>query len=152
MHSAKTTKLVRVPISFATPNQIAIASLPITFTIGECYTRDEIHGVLGGSKVCCLPSVAGKLVAACLSLKFSPAAPKVVLCGQGPKTTAASRLLTLQREKLPVFIKKATGQWRFCGDFRVQESLVSGPRFEEFIAGSGRSLTSVSYVVLLQPC
>jgi hypothetical protein len=134
-----------------TPNQIATARLPIMFVIGKCYTRDEIHGLLGGSKVSCLPSVDGKLVAACLSLKFSPAAPTVVLCGQGPKTTAASRLLTLQREKLPIFIKEAVGRWQFRGDFRVTESLVDGPCFEAFIAGSGRSLASVSYVVLLRP-
>ena len=121
------------------------------FTIRECYTRDEIHGVLGGSRVSCLPSVDGKLVAACLTLKFSPAAPRVVLCGQGPKTAGASRLLALHRETLPVFIKKAAGRWEFCGDFCVAEYLVGGPRFEEFIAGSGRSLASVSYVVLLRP-
>lgn len=151
MQSAKTTRLARVRIPFATQNQIAIAPLPTMFTIGECYSRDEIHGALGGSKVSCLPSVNGKLVAACLTLRFSPAAPTVVLCGQGPKTAPASRLLTLQREKLPVFIKKAARRWEFCGDFRVAEFLTGGPRFEEFIAGSGRSLASVSYVVLLRP-
>lgn len=151
MQSAKTTRLARVPTSLATQNRISIAPLPIRFTIGECYTRDEIHGVLGGSKVSCLPSVNGKLVAACLSLRFSPAAPTVVLCGQGPKTGPASRLLTLQREELPIFIKKAAGRWQFCGAFRVVEFLAGGPRFEEFIAGSGRSVASVSYVVLLRP-
>lgn len=151
MQSAKTTRSARVRIPFATQNQIAIAPLPIMFTIGECYSRDEIHGALGGSKVSCLPSVNGKLVAACLTLRFSPAAPTVVLCGQGSRTAPASRLLTLQREKLPIFIKKAAGKWEFCGDFRVAEFLVSGPRFEKFIAGSGRSLASVSYVVLLRP-
>jgi hypothetical protein len=151
MQSAKTTKSGRVAVSFFTQNPVPIAPSPIVFTIGECYTRGEIHGVLGGSKVSCLPSVDGKLVAACLTLTFSPAAPAVVLCGQGPKTTPASKLLALQREKLPVFIKKAAGRWQFCGEFRVAEFLVSGSRFEEFIAGSGRSLASVSYVVLLRP-
>ena len=151
MQSAKTIRLARVCTSFATQDQITIAPLPIIFTIGECYSRDEIHGALGGSKVSCLPSVDGKLVAACLTLRFSPAAPTVVLCGQGPKTAPASRLLTLQREELPIFIKKAAGQWQFCGEFRVAEFLVGGLRFEKFIAGSGRSLESVSYVVLLRP-
>ncbi len=121
------------------------------FTIGEYYTRDEIHDMLGGSKVSCLPSVDGKLVAACLTLRFSPAAPSVVLCGQGPRTTPVSKLLTLKREPLPIFIKKAAGQWQFCGEFSVAEFFVGGPRFEEFITGSGRSLASVSYVVLLRP-
>ena len=151
MQSAKVTRSAGVRIPFATQNQIAIEPLPIMFTIGECYSRDEIRGALGGSKVSCLPSVNGKLVAACLTLGFSPAAPTVVLCGQSSKTAPASRLLTLQREKLPIFIKKAAGRWEFCGDFRVAEFLVSGHRFEKFIAGSGRSLASVSYVVLLRP-
>jgi hypothetical protein len=151
MQSAKTASLARVRNSFAMQNEIPIAPLPIMFMIGQCYSRDEIHGVLGGSKVSCLPSVDGKLVAACLTLRFSPAAPAVVLCGVGPKTTPASRLLTLLREKLPIFIKKTAGRWEFCGDFRVAESLVGGPRFKEFIAASGRSLASVSYVVLMRP-
>lgn len=151
MQNVKTTRLARVRASFATQSQIAIAPLPGMFTIGECYSRNEIHGVLGGSKVSCLPSVDGKLVAACLTLRFSPAAPEVALCGQGPKTGPASRLLALRREELPVFIKKAAGRWEFCGDFCVAEYLVGGPRFAEFIAGSGRSLASVSYVVLLRP-
>jgi hypothetical protein len=151
MQSAKTTRLAKAGISFVTQKKIAIEPRSIMFTIGECYSRDEIHCVLGGSKVSCLPSVDGKLVAACLSLRFSPAAPTVVLCGQGPKTTPASRLLTLQQEPLPIFIKKAANRWQFCGDFRVAEFLVGGPRFEELIVGSGRSLASVSYVVLMRP-
>jgi len=151
MQTAKTARSARVRNSFAMQNPITIAPLPIMFTVGECYSRDQIHCVLGGSKVSCLPSVDGKLVAACLTLRFSPAAPTVVLCGQGPKTAGASRLLTLQRQKLPIFIKKAAGRWEFCGDFRVAEFLVGGPRFEKFIAGSGRSLASVSYVVLMRP-
>jgi hypothetical protein len=151
MQRVKTTRLAGVGTSFAKRNQTAIAPLPIMFTIGECYSRVEIHCALGGSKVSCLPSVDGRLVAACLTLSFSPAAPTVVLCGQGPKTAPASRLLTLQREPLPIFIKKAANRWQFCGDFCLAEFLVGGPRFEEFIAGSGRSLASVSYVVLLRP-
>lgn len=151
MQSVKTIRFAGVGTSSAKHDQTAIAPLPIMFTIGECYSRDEIHCALGGSKVSCLPSVDGKLVAACLTLRFSPAAPTVVLCGQGPKTAPASRLLTLQREPLPIFIKKAANRWQFCGDFRATEFLVGGPRFEEFIAGSGRSLASVSYVVLMRP-
>jgi hypothetical protein len=126
MQRVKTTRLAGVGTSFAKRNQTAIAPLPIMFTIGECYSRVEIHCALGGSKVSCLPSVDGRLVAACLTLRFSPAAPTVVLCGQGPKTAPASRLLTLQREPLPIFIKKAANRWQFCGDFCLAEFLVGG--------------------------
>ncbi|MDH4390379.1 MAG: hypothetical protein QE285_03010 [Aquabacterium sp.] len=151
MQSAKTTRLAKISPSVAGQNQIEIELLAATFRIGECYSRSEIHRVLGGSKVSCLPNVGGKLVAACLTLSFSPAAPTVVLCGQGPQTAPASRLLTLQRDPLPVFIKKAANQWRFCGDFCVAQVFSDGARFEEFVGGSGRSLASVSYVVLLRP-
>ena len=120
------------------------------FVIGNQYTRDEIHAELGGSKVACLPTHGGRIVAACLSPKFSPAAPHVVLCGQGQRTGAVSRLLTVKPDKLPVFIKRAASQWEFRGNFRVDESFSSGARFESFISGSGRSIASVSYVVLLK--
>jgi hypothetical protein len=121
------------------------------FMIGREYTRDEIHAELGGSKVSCLPTHGGRIVAACLSRKFSPAAPNVMLCGQGPKTSVVSKLLTLQQGRIPVFIKQAASRWEFRGAFQVLESLSSGARFESFVSGSGRSIGSVSHVVLLKP-
>ena len=118
--------------------------------VGSPYTRDEIHAELGGSKVSCLPTQGGRIVAACLDRKFSPAAPHVILCGQGKSTGAVSKLLTIQPGKLPVFIKRAANRWEFRGNFRVHESFSSGARFESFVSGSGRSIASVSYVVLLE--
>ena len=120
------------------------------FRVGSQYTRDEIHSEVGGSKVSCLPTQRGRIVAACLSRKFSPAAPHVVLCGQGPRTSAVSKLLTIQAGQLPVFIKLSASRWEFRGNFRVEEFFSSGARFESFISGSGRSIASVSYVVLLK--
>ena len=120
------------------------------FIVGSQYTRDEIHAEVGGSKVSCLPTHGGRIVAACLSRKFSPAAPHVVLCGQGPRTGAVSKLLTIQAGELPVFIKRAASRWEFQGNFRVENFYSSGARFESFVSGSGRSIVSVSYVVLLK--
>ena len=120
------------------------------FIVGSQYTRDEIHAKVGGSKVSCLPTHGGRIVAACLSRKFSPAAPHVVLCGQGPRTGAVSKLLTIQAGELPVFIKRAASRWEFQGNFRVENFYSSGARFESFVSGSGRSIASVSYVVLLK--
>ena len=120
------------------------------FMVGSQYTRNEIHAEVGGSKVSCLPTQGGRIVAACLSRKFSPAAPHVVLCGQGQRTGAVSKLLTIKPDKLPVFIKQAASRWEFRGNFRVDEFFSSGARFESFISGSGRSIASVSYVVLLK--
>jgi len=121
------------------------------FMVGWEYTRDEIHAELGGSKISCLPTNEGRIVAACLSRKFSPAAPSVVLCGQGQKTGPVSKALTLQAGRIPVFVKQAASRWEFCGDFEVSNSFTSGARFKSFIRGSGRPLSSVSHVVLLRP-
>jgi len=120
------------------------------FTPGNEYTRREIHAHLGGSVVSCLPTFNGAIVAACLSKKFSPSAPEVVLCGRGVRTTPISALFARQKTAVPVFIKSALNRWQYRGRFHVDQSFSSGDRFEGFIVGSGRPVASVSYVVLLK--
>jgi len=120
------------------------------FTLGCEYTRDEIHAQLGGSTVSCLPTRNGVIVAACLSKKFSPQAPEIVLCGQGARTGPVSELFSRQRIAIPVFIKNASSRWQYRGQFLVARSFNSGTRFKSFIAGSDRSVASVSHVVMLK--
>ncbi len=120
------------------------------FTPGNEYTRREIHAHFGGSVVSCLPTVNGRVVAACLSKKFSPDAPEVVLCGRGLRTTPTSALFARQKTAVPVFIKSASNRWQYRGRFKIDQSFRSGDRFEGFIVGSGRSIASVSYVILLK--
>ena len=120
------------------------------FTPGSSYTRGEIHAQLGGSVVACLPTRDGHIVAACLSQKFSPQAPEVVLCGQGARTGPLSALFAAQKTALPVFLKSAAGRWQYRGQFVVDRSCSAGAEFESFIAGSGRSVASVSHVVVLK--
>lgn len=121
------------------------------FVIGRDYTRTEIHAQLGGSKVSCLPTRNGAIVAACLTAEFSPDAPRVVLCGQGPRTGPVSAMLARHRGPVPVFMKQGASRWQFRGAFKVTGSLVAGARFESLIQGSGRAIDSVSVVVLLEP-
>jgi hypothetical protein len=120
------------------------------FTLGCEYTRGEIHAHLGGSLVSCLPTHNGAIVAACLSKTFSPRAPEVVLCGRGVRTSPISALFARQQIPIPVFLKSASNRWQYRGQFFVARSFNSGARFESFIAGSGRSVDSVSYVVVLK--
>ena len=120
------------------------------FTINCNYTRAEIHAQLGGSTVSCLPTNHGAIVAACLSKKFSPQAPHVMLCGKGARTTPVSELFTRQTSAVAVFVKSASNRWQYRGRFVVDASFVSGAQFEGFIAGTSRSVASVSYVVLLK--
>lgn len=120
------------------------------FTIGCEYTRREIHEQLGGSTVSCLPTSNGVIVAACLSMKFSPQAPEVVLCGRGVRTGPVSALFSRQRSPIPVFIKNASSRWEYRGPFLVVGSFDAGASFKGFIVGSGRSIASVSHVVILK--
>lgn len=120
------------------------------FELGSEYTRNEIHARLGGSTVSCLPTHDGVVVAACLSKAFSPQAPDVVLCGQGVRTGPVSELFSRQRSAVPVFIKNGSNRWQYRGRYVVARSYCRGPRFESFIAGSGRAIASVSHVVVLK--
>jgi len=120
------------------------------FALGCEYTRREIQTHFGGSIVACLPTHGGVIVVACLSRKFSPGAPEVVLCGRGVRTTPLSAAFARQKAPIPVFMKRAANQWQYRGRFVVAQSFVSGARFESLIKGSGRSLASVSYVVILE--
>ena len=120
------------------------------FALGCEYTRRQIHAHLGGSVVSCLPTRRGVIVAACLSKAFSPQAPEVMLCGRGVRTTPVSALLAHQKVPIPVFLKSASNRWEYRGQFLVAQYFSSGARFEAFIVGSGRSVASVSHVVVLK--
>ena len=121
-----------------------------SLVVGTEYSRREIHALLGGNTVSCLPTSKGVIVAACLSRKFSPQAPHVMLCGKGARSNPVSELLTRQRSALPVFVKTTANCWRYHGQFLVNRFLTDGPEFEACIAGSGRTFDSVSYVVVLR--
>lgn len=121
------------------------------FIKGQRYTRTAIHRELGGSIVACLPTQGGRIVAACLSPAFSPQAPRVMLCGKGPRNTELTERLVQQSGPLPVFLKCAPNAWAYQGLYRVAASHRAGPHFARYVQGSGRSVASVSQVVLFAP-
>lgn len=86
------------------------------FTIGNEYTRDEIHEQLGGSKQAYLPTISGHVVVICVKPNLNPRAPNVILCGNGPIIASAGAALAKQRELLPVFIKRATNSMGILGN------------------------------------
>ena len=121
------------------------------FSIGRAYTRNEIHAHVGGSKQTYLPTKDGSVVAACLTRELNPRAPNVVLCGRGEHIARAGALLAQQHTAIPVFLKRAVNRWEYQGKFTVAGSHTSGEQFESLIAGSGRELSDVSRVILLEP-
>lgn len=119
------------------------------FNIGSEYTRDQIHGHLGGSKQSYLPTLSGQVVAACLRLELNPRAPNVVLCGKGPIIVSAGTALAKQHDPIPVFIKRGTNRWEYQGKLKVAASHSSGPRFTALVAGSGRNPSDISLAIEL---
>lgn len=121
------------------------------FTIGQHYTRDEIHDRVGGSKQSYLPTLNGAVVAACLTQALNPRAPEVVLCGRGPRIAEAGDLLAAQSEPVPVFLKRAVNRWEYRGRYRCAASHTGGLDFDRLVAGSGREPSEVSRAVVLRP-
>ena len=95
------------------------------FIVGESYTRDHIHDVLGGEKVSYLPQKEGKIVCGCFSPDSNPEAPFVILVGgdhenDGLAVAKKANILEVQDEPIPVFLKHASNDWQFEGSFRVR--------------------------------
>ncbi len=69
-----------------------------------------------------LPFIGGRVVAACLTPRLNPHAPRRILVGDGPGILMAARLLAAQREPIPVFMKRGVGLWEFVGQYVVAGS------------------------------
>jgi len=119
------------------------------FDIGSEYTRNEIHSHLGGSKQSYLPTLSGRVVAACIKLEMNRQAPKVIICGKGKIIASAGAALAKQQEPIPVFIKQGINRWVYQGEFKVSASYSSGVHFESLVADSNRSMSDVSLAIEL---
>lgn len=121
----------------------------LSFELGVTYTRDQIHAAVGGSTQSAIPTLNGTVVALCIKADLNAKAPREFLCGVGPVRIKAANLLASTKGKVPVFTKTNVNQWNYEGLFSVAASHRSGPRFDAMVAGSGRSLSSVSVAIEL---
>ncbi len=92
----------------------------MSFTCRKCYTRKEIHKILGGSLQAFLPHKNGRVVCACLRIDLNPDAPNVILVGNGPMIYNSGVMLCEQNESIPVFIKEDTNAWKYVGKYKVE--------------------------------
>ena len=117
------------------------------FTRFKTYTRAEIHAALGGSTRACIPTLKRSVVCVCVTRELNPRAPGEILCGVGPIMAKTGAMLAGTSHKVPVFIKKGVNRWEYMGLYRTFAAYRSGPRFDEMVAGSGRSPSDVSIAV-----
>jgi 5-methylcytosine-specific restriction protein A len=120
------------------------------FIQGESYTRDHIHEVLGGEKVSYLPQKDGKIVCGCFSTDANPEAPYVILVGgddEGGESPVErkARILEAQDEPIPVFLKRASNDWVYEGNFRLQRV----NRDRQFLADKQRQAGRIDVVMAL---
>jgi len=92
------------------------------FRRGEMYTRWQIHDQVGGALQSFLPTVDGRVVAACLRLDTNPDAPAVILPGTGPGIEGAAARLVAQRDAVPTFLKRAVNCREYVGMYGVKRS------------------------------
>jgi hypothetical protein len=92
---------------------------PTLFEIGNCYSRDNIHEKLGGSKISYAPTVNNRVVCLCLNKACNPKAPQIVMTGSGAGIERAKDLIIEQGGPFPVFVKVRTKSWKFTGEFEV---------------------------------
>jgi hypothetical protein len=117
------------------------------FKVGKFYTRNDINAQLGGNKQAYLPTVAGIVVAVCVTRQLNPRAPKVILCGKGPIITSSGAALSKQISPLPVFVKRKVNEWEYMGKLSVKSACSKGVRFNSLVSGSGRHPSDISLVI-----
>lgn len=87
--------------------------------IGKTYDRDEIYEMFGGSKQSALPFKDGVPVCGCYTLEMNPNAPEIILVGVGIYKEQYSQIAVEQKLTLPIFLKRAVGEFEFVGYYRA---------------------------------
>ena len=114
------------------------------FRVGRSYTRQQIHKVIGGTRVGYLPHVGGRVVCGAFDPRLNPRAPEVVLVGAGPKVRSLAETVYRQGRPIPVFVKVAPRHWEYAGDFQPSRLLRDASSISRYASGSGRTnVTSV---------
>jgi hypothetical protein len=103
---------------------------------------------VGGSIQSYLPTLNGRVVAACLRTDTNPDAPDVILPGRGPDIEAAADLLVAVREPVPTFIKRRANDWEYVGMFRPRRRSIDLAEIAAYARRAGR--TDVSSIIWME--
>jgi len=106
---------------------------------GQCYSREEIKSITGGSIYPCLVRVNGIIVAVCLRFDMNPEAPEIYLNGNGPNMIRDCDLLRRQTIRFPVFVKRSDNRWEFMGYYLVKEFKSDSATINKHKKNSGRN-------------
>ena len=118
------------------------------WAIGNRYSRAEIHSRLGGGVQDYLPHRDGEVVCGCFSPKLNPAAPQIILPGNGPGIKKWAEVFAEQPHFVPVFLKRATNEWEYAGDYRVKRRTEDPNEIAQHAKRTGRN--DISQVLFLE--
>jgi hypothetical protein len=89
---------------------------------GKLYTYDQVMGGLeGGRRQFYLPYRGRRVFGALLDPNLNPEAPEKILVGNRRDVPQAAILFWRQQTPVPTFVKKATNQWEFKGEYAVAD-------------------------------
>jgi len=117
--------------------------------IGHCYTRRQIHKRLGGGVQEYLPHIERRVVCGCFNPRLNPGAPGIVLPGKGPGIEKWAAVFAGQSDFVPIFLKRATNEWEYAGDYRVKRRSDDPSEISQRARRAGRN--DVSQVLFLEP-
>jgi hypothetical protein len=86
-----------------------------------------------------LPEKSGRVVCACLTPKLNPDVPNVILVGAGRDIYRRGRMLADQSGAIPVFLKNASDDWRYAGEFEVERASEIDADIAPWQAHAGRA-------------
>jgi len=109
------------------------------FTIGQGYTRAEIHKKVGGSTLVCLPAKNQQVTCICITKEMNPDAPYIILAGKGSTTARSVGWLVEQETELPVFIKESINNWVYQGQFKVKKCVTGKKKIRKQYRLAGRT-------------
>lgn len=123
---------------------------PPEFVLGRKYSRHEISGVLGGSKIDFLPTEKKRVVCGCFTLDHNPEAPEVIIPGTGKVIERTAKIFCGQEHPVPIFIKRRVNEWEYVGHFKPERFSTDRSEIAAHHNGSITPLNQVTRVIFLK--
>jgi hypothetical protein len=112
--------------------------------IGNLYSWEEVRK--SGGEETFLAKRGNKIVCATLDGIKNPDAPEVMVVGHKAKNRKRAEEFCNQKGLLPIFIKEATNQWRYCGKYEFERYTDEPSEIQKYQNEANRDLTRIIFL------
>jgi len=112
--------------------------------IGNLYSWEEVRK--SGGEETYLAKRGNKIVCATLDGTKNPDAPEVMVVGHKAKNRKRAEEFCNQKGLLPIFIKEATNQWRYCGKYEFERYTDEPSEIQKYQNEANRDLTRIIFL------